>query len=408
MTSGFSGWSSRGIGVRIWQHPDIFDELFPGYLEFLRSSGESLKRRFAAYEFESLVHIPKLYPAGHSNQDDRVVAIPWSACFDFLYNVGADLLIMGNSETFRQIIPAQLRFFLKGASDLKHQPLDRILMCGKSGFTLPAARVLAQGIKNMGQKVRVGLWGVSLWALTLSDESVFLEEANAKRDWNRWEATTGKPQFMNLSLKNTFALPRWEDFDIFSVDEFLARTKAAREWAELHPAVDHLKIDRFHQRANEEGFSVSAELAETNFEIGEFANTAEAHYHHFDTAKDRSCRFELYREKLETTIQQLLESVNKLYIFIPPTTPLHFAMMPKCFRSEFSKFLKTFSNHRIKVLTDDWLDFGLNWQDFLHETEIHGQLKLDVNHTNINGSQKVTERVAAWIYKNEFGHLQLK
>jgi hypothetical protein len=87
---------------------------------------------------------------------------------------------------------------------------------------------------------------------------------------------------------------------------------------------------------------------------------------------------------------------DKIIIYLTPTTPDYEALAPKCFKPALLKMLLAKRSETFVVLTKNWNDYGLNYEDFVDHTLkglADSRVLINLNHPNFTGAHKITEKL---------------
>jgi hypothetical protein len=365
--------------------PALMGPAFPGYPREMVSDAD-LWRNYFAREFETKVSASTLDLHGLEGQG-MAIHESWTGCLDVLRDYGADVLIVGASDTAQSLPPDELA---------KYFPNRRILMCASPSLTVDATREflkLAVEISPPGRPIGWIVFGMST---TLSfTPSIYYPAINRGKiemlEAYRRKNFLGRYSFLN----NRLSLP-WSWNDILPVRRDVQ-----------HVPLPNRQERRKNTLDNPERWSIFS-FTMTPEELGDEARIQELRRRHPPTAyffsgdQDPSCaRLQELRGKL----QEVRDLGNRLaehsLFFFNPTLGDELNRTSACYLPELDRFLNELRNSRTEIIPRT--DFGVPVADFSFRERLDrpNEVKLDMAHVNISGARKITAAVAEFMMRAE-------
>jgi hypothetical protein len=383
----------EGYAVDALASPRLFAALFPGYPEEMR-----LDRGLWHDYFQRTFEIDA-YAGGLAQAYGREfnVILSWVGCLDIYEKYGADVVVMGTSETFRSVVADELADSLK-ASYGGQKP--RTLLCTATAMQIDTASEIARRLKTLRPDLSpTVLYGLSQSVAFVEGKrnlrngaekretlsSYDLQRARSRHGFVRFFETYHEVSFADLFPKAT-----WD-----AVFPFTSRSLAENEWikgyalAAKHPEKERAK-----------GGYVPAELRDKPAALAaDIRARMKPFYRVYDDYSDEK---HCHSSEREARLQELADALKALggrvFLFIPPTTPLASEAGSRCFREavagDLSKMAQTLN---APVRTDAWEAYGLSYADYVRPTFHPEAYKVDIQHTNYWGASKVTEKLGAWM-----------
>ena len=332
--------AENGHSVDVLGDQVLFQSVFPGYPDRMRKDQELWK----AYFQEIFIQGVQLDSLGNGDFSDYLKLPSHQGCAHIIDRYGVDIVFMGNSEIFRVVVLDFLAEKIRQGLKLKRPP--RILLCG-GDLSLPgiknALRELAPFFKK---RIKLLFLGYSIDApLYPYQKKRPLEIAKPKKRIQplSWDAVVaGKPQLWDEWMPMAF------QFD----PRYIPKTKR----------MDSLFLE-------------------------ENATKIKPDCGHFKGITSEACQLVGAEADLREIQNIVREFSQKLLIYVPATTPLHFGTAPKCLDPAIRKMIAKHSE--IPSLTQTWTDYGLHWRDFLVKTRNPNWLYIDENHPNLSGAKKL-------------------
>lgn len=369
-----SRFDFRGIGVKLLETPRLFEDVFPGYGE--ARTNATLWDRYFAQEFEANgFWVPSLSPSA----PERLVSFSWAGCATLYRDYGADIVLVGTSQVFRGIVPAELA---KTAGSER-----KILLCARPFLGPEGVQALSRDIAAAGRHARLLVWGYSLW------DTGFDADHDDEAVTERWEHELRDARTPPSAL----AGHRAELFALLSWDHLLPLTYE-RARAGLSGAVAPLPEERslaaLKSQPEEVGFWLPADADEAT--TRSLADAAGPRFPPLEKLAGRRCDLANVAAQLDRTLSQALRSADRVFLFVPPVPPTTARVVPECVREGLAKLLRDRSSERVLVETSTWDRYGLEYRDFVYRfTPDGGVARFDPSHTNLAGARKITARLAA-------------
>ncbi len=362
------------------ENPETIDEFLPGFPSKLKTDS-TLWQTYFQQEFDFDLYLPsiqKLSPFTHRT------LLSSSGCVLIFQKYGADVVVLGNSETNRAILPTVLSTNLK----VYGKP-PSTLMCTQHGADIANFANMARALANTKRKSKATILGVSLWHLIQIPLSA---STQSKMDQIKTD-----PSWMHVSLAQLLPAPKWEDWLRFSWQAFKEKTHEKNRWLNSNliekPMPETAIFD-----ANGKGYIPFAKaLFHEETELEKLMGTAVPYYPLLKGMTEKDCDTSLLEERLHALTTQLLQSTEHLFVFLNTTTPIQTRYAPGCALGAIQKALKKVANRRVSIRTDDWRGYQLGWSDFAVQTPVPNRMVIDVNHTNFGGANKVTNHIVKWM-----------
>jgi hypothetical protein len=365
--------------------PALMDLTFPGYPREM-TLATKLWRNYFAREFETKVSASTLSLLGLEGQG-MAIHETWTGCLDILRDYGADILIVGASDTAQSLPPDELA---------KYFPNQRILMCASPSLTVDATREFLQLVAEISSPERPIRWIVFGMSTTLSfTPSIYYPAINRGKvemlEAYRRKNFLGRYSFLN----NRLSLP-WSWNDILPVRRDVQHVPLPDRQERKKNALD-----------NPERWSIFS-FTMTPSDLNDDARVQELRREHAPTAyffsgdQDPSCA---RLQELSGKLQEIRDLSNHLaghsLFFFNPTLGDELRQAPVCYLSELDRFLNGLQNAQTKIIPRT--DFGVPIADFAFRERLDrpNEVKLDMAHVNISGARKITEAIAAFMMRAE-------
>ncbi|RZA06019.1 MAG: hypothetical protein EOP11_11385 [Proteobacteria bacterium] len=383
----------EGYALDVLQSPELFAGIFPGYPEAMRLDAglwhEYFQRTFEIDTFSG--EIARAYGSEFN------VILSWVGCLDIYERYGADLVVMGTSETFRSVVADELA---QGIAKARGGSVPRVLLCTASAMQLDTATELTLRLKaarpDLSPEI---LFGLSL-PVSFVEGRRNLRNGAEKRDTlaafelQRARSRAGFVKFFEtyheVSFADLFPKITWDN--VFPIT---ARGIAENEWIRGYEAATR---ETEKDRAKG-GYVPSALKADGPALAADIAGRMKPYYRVYDDYSDeKHCQSAPRRDALAKLGDAFHALGGKVNLFIPPTTPLAFLAATECFRQEVAVDLRALGTTlHGPVRTDSWEAYGLSYADYVRPTFHPGAYKVDIQHTNYLGASKVTGSLATWM-----------
>lgn len=305
---------------------------------------------------------------------DRSVSHSWSGCLEIFRRYGSDYLVIGNSEVYRNFVPASFQYHLQD----KNAPPLRVLNCTRFSAIGEVLGRAVHAVAGSRPKTHAVLWGYS-----------------------HWNAFHRSP-IMDISRKNGFGEIAGYTQDLHSLDTRSLFPKL--DWADLLPLSLQNLSDIAHGKAFEEpmpDLNTHSESSKLTKERIQSMLQIDDYNQFLDGITVKDCDLTAASKEIDRTLQQIFEVTDHVYIYLTPVTPLARRGAPSCFLPKLQQLLQSKSGPRVSVLAKDWDFYGLDYPDFVYHTQNDLHRTFEQNHTNYQGALKVTEKLAAWVASEE-------
>jgi FtsZ-binding cell division protein ZapB len=286
---------------------------------------------------------------------------------------GADVLLFGNSELSRNIILSELLPTKLGAK--------KILSCATFGMLTEHVLKTATKMADIPtKKAHVVIWGYSLWnAYTNSKAFKKIRQEKAVK-----ESASTLASIHDAKISSYLAPPSWDDV-------FPLNLKSYRDRKILYS--EQGLVDSWASVAR---YPVAKELLQDNAKVSQALQTQHLAHLFLEGISEKDCDLTQATSQFEDTLNELKKLSDKIIIYLTPTTPDYEALAPKCFKSALLKMLLAKRSETFVVLTKNWNDYGLNYEDFVDHTLkglADSRVLINLNHPNFTGAHKITEKL---------------
>lgn len=347
----------NGIGTAIdaLNDVEIFSQLFPGYSSMRNDLG--FWKRYFNFDMSIETMCPSMSP-----NTEATVMTSWFGGFEIVRSYGADIVLLGSSETFSTLIPSVLADALRRRAGRE----VRVLSVARGGMTSFIAGLTAKQLAATGGHARVAVWGYSAWnAFTRNPIQAANNQSTAalyKRSQNRlWVA----------------------------LQPAIARFKRIPEWSDIVPMTyGQWRNGAVEQKDADHKFPT--DLIATREKFIEKMEALSPYYERLDGIGEHDCDLTEASKAVDAVIADLLRFADRVIIYIPPTTPIQTGAAPACYLPAVRTMLASKGSLRVTVKVDDWRSYGLDWTDFIKHSRVPGLSWIDTNHTNYAGAMKTT------------------
>lgn len=383
----------EGYALDALASPALFAALFPGYPEEMRLDRglwhDYFRRTFEIDAFAG--GLARAYGPEFN------VILSWVGCLDIYERYGADVVVIGTSETFRSVVADELAASLKPRFAGR---TPRTLLCTATAMQIETAAEIARRLKTL----RPDLSPTVLYGL--SQSVAFVEgkrnlrngaekrETLAHFDLQRARSRAGLVRFFETYHEVSFAdlFPKLTWDNIFP---YTMRSRAENEWIEGYAAAAHRP-----ERGKAKGGYVPAELRADGPKLAaDIAARMKPYYRVYDDYNDaKHCRSAERTRQLGGLGEAFRALSPQVYLYAPPTTPLASGAASECFRREVGEDLARLGKFLgAPVLNQDWQAYGLSYADYVRPTFHPAAYKVDIQHPNYPGASKVTRALGAWM-----------
>lgn len=385
--------------IQVFENKILFDSAFPGY-SFQQTSLPFWKTYFSEAFNDPNVWVPALLNAEKPFLTPNLVG-SWLGGIDILENLGADVITLGTSEVSTSIIPFEMSQLLRPS--FAHQP--KVLGMGGPGQIATIVDLSAQAIASTGKKVRLVIWGYSFWDAFMEGGTRYSATALKSSEYqakypqsNLAYLLPPAPPAVPTQPTLRFESELWKEkladyFENFSWNDLFKTSNEATIKNVPQLFWDEVTLPELSQVDQEEGFRVRMDFTRNEEALKRIASKARAQYPFLNGVRRTSCDMTEAKRIFEKTANQILKTTDHLLIYLPPVIPELLATLPDCYMGSLRKMLQTQASPKIKIITEDWSYFGLQYQDFVYPGLLAGYASMNINHTNYLGAQKVTARL---------------
>jgi hypothetical protein len=382
--------SDVGVAFDVLGDAAAFSDVFPGYpLEMARDENlwsTYFKRDFTASAWTSYL----------SSDGERVkVAQSWIGCLDIFARYGADVLLIGNSETYDTLIPIDIA---KSLAPMFEGRTPRVLSCAGNSLDWSLARSTIQELgASAKQKPTLVIIGVSLWAWMVdSPELAYYRDREGARLSAYLREFWGFGE--GLSLSRIFPSISWGSVlpDAFQ-ERRNRRFNPPAASNRLRPTVLQAKDFEAGARVSMTDRAtfvfVEKRLSSDQPALERIATQLVPYYDVLSQASPSDCENHRATQELIRLLDSARYFGHQVIAYLTPTTPLLTGAAPPCMRDSIESVLRSQNSENVTTKTGDWVEYGLRYGDFIWSTQWSDVSKLDVNHTNSSGAEKVTAEI---------------
>lgn len=358
----------EGAALDVLSSDMLFKSAFPGYPKSMANDKE-LWSIYFDQKFTSFIYLnyfKNVIPDGMG------MSYSFTGCLEVIKRYGVDVLIIGNSETYRAIQPDLL---YKKLSEGKSKSLEnlKILSCPVGDMTVNTAIELTKAIAQMkNKKIPLVLWGYSFWSAFPNGN--FLQGQTLVQKKQIEDYFNPKPFYLKKWDKLKKYLSGWDaviPFNVESLEGVIKKNKFSNQQSCTAVPEKYLNsLEKLSKYIAEE-FTVSTNV-------------------HFEGVGEGDCQLTQSEKDLGTVVENLKVIANKSYIFITPITPTALKRTPACFLPSLQGLLNKFKSESVYVDTKDWLGSTLNLKSFIQSCPDRKNYFYDEHHLNFQGSEQFT------------------
>lgn len=363
-----------GFGFDILNDRRLFSEVFPGYEKDLFDNKNMYMFFWRTY-FSRVFNFDT-WPSYQPFTNSLRVSASWQGNADIFKNHGADIITVGSSQTFRQIIPQELSKHLQNFWHEKYGHDPKILMLTVSNMQMDTIDFLARKLSPSQEKAKLAILGYTPKMAFLNSPD--LDQANKSRQ-REWQDDRFRTHF---ELKDYVPYSDWKA--VFPIDLF--DIKAA-----LRPGANGLPSFTSDELKNNADSFMEESLAHYKPAPGT------VFFNEFESFTSNDCQVEPLVKDLQKTVQSLLKISEQVFLYIPPSSPIAKLGYQNCFDESIKIAMQTLSSDQVIVSTVDWGHYNLNHSDYLWPNANPQMHTYDPIHTNFDGAQKVTKVLAKLI-----------
>lgn len=317
--------SRASFALDLEKSPKLIEQLYPGYSnDFVANGGLPQGYFNRVFDPESYVEANGL--------PTMVVKYSWLGCLDILQKYGADILVLGNSETYRGIIPKQLAEDL--ASEFWQRP--KVLMCAVSGMSPDATTAFLKKAGSLHkQKVKAILFGYSFWfgySRSALKES-YSEKHIAALDGYRTNFTQKLWNVLNFIPRNSEFSMSWDLINPSTKSKFRTDQEKLTEILNRGDAIYNADLD----------MKVPKVLLADNQKLQKHLQQISAKPTFLSGVNQGDCEFSKVAQELNHFILAARSISEQTFIFRVPTSQIQMNFAPKCFQDKLNSILADIS-----------------------------------------------------------------
>jgi hypothetical protein len=391
-------FESDGVGLRLSDNVEVFHSLFPNYPNEMRSD-VGLWDVYFRKKFNSVAWPDILNPEA---SELKMVFQAWQGNLEVYRRYGADGVILGSSEVGFSIIPGVVSKTVNPVI-----PNNKLLLLTR--FALGARPVqrmadillqLKPNKNSLQRPIKYVLWGYGVWTANDRASSVIGAEDIALEELEEYLSNQKSITLSNIvNFKGSQILPKplWDMIFPNGIQEL---RRVQQEEVFHHTWNSSAGGDRIYQKESQQSFLFSGNPGFTEERLSRLAKQAKPFSGYLAPMNETACNLAEADKILNSTLESLLKVSDRVFLYLTPTTPLHWGIAPPCFRSAVIKMLENKKSDRVIVKTEGWENYGLTWSDFVKLHYKFGLYELDYNHTNLQGAQKISRIIGDWIFGN--------
>ncbi|MBK9294679.1 MAG: hypothetical protein IPM57_09595 [Oligoflexia bacterium] len=369
---------TTGRTIRLQERPDLFHAAFAGYPITLLYD-EQLWNKYFKFTFDFDLRMP-----ASTQMNDPFLMMSWLGNLEILKKYGADTLIFGSSEAHRELMPD---LFSKSISTLNNY--KKFLFLTRFGMlqeSVTKMALIVKEIKKTQEKKKLDsvVVGYSFWWADFQETAEIQEQNILLKNYFEQH---GHLKWLYYNGPTLFNVPTWGDIAKIRYLLFI------RPRPRSPPPIKGKLI----KDLGDNGYLLFKD--DVN-QIAEMAKYTPPYSSALQGQKLRGCTQEsIYnaKKRYKQMLIALNEIAEKIYIYLTPVTPLHSDHAHPCLRDYVKKMLVESASTNIKIKVSEWEDYGLTWQDFVFDGNTPETMRLDPNHTNRSGAEKVTKAISHWI-----------
>lgn len=323
---------------------DYLRESLPAYFEYFskQSQYEDYIRRK-----DYLIHSPW--------RGDQYVRLSWSGCVDIFRQLGADIIILGASDSAYNL-PLDLV-----QQELKSHAFAslKVLLCSRIQMSPSMLHETLKALSSSPHKAKLIIWGYGAVSA----------QKNQTDDYSHFNEMQNK--ILHDNLKKS---PRGLS-EIFSKWHWKQKSKASIERKPIFIPDDVVRQNSFEDYF--QGYT----------QVIPFIT---------DEMSAESCKdFSQARMHLELNLQLMKNLADNVYVYLTPTTGIEYPEQAQCFLTSVVALLNSFAGPQVRVNTQDWRSYDLQYQDFIMPYKLNGEVKyyLNPNHNNYSSAKKIVSKI---------------
>ena len=334
------------------ENETVYESLFPGYSKEMLSD-KNLWKRYFRREFSQ--------HSWFSTQTNTIFQVSASGfgCLDVYEQNGADVIILGSSETYHSLAPRILyEKFSTGAL-----AGSRILNCTMGSEVIPTMTSILGSMQTMKRpKAKWIVLGLSSW-LGWADCPGFYEIIREQKLY----APSVLSTLSKGSIRKAFPGISWA---------FLNRANDSSGGLEI-------------QSKMAGALDLSSEEAAKKY-VRKFIQG----YNILHGIGPAACDMNKFSQTIDELIFSMQNVSEKILIFIPPIIPEHVSAYPACFMPNLIATLKKKESDRVHFLNLDFDGFGMQYRDYIYSNG-----SINAPHPKYSGALRISNLVADQLLK---------
>ncbi|NNN05798.1 MAG: hypothetical protein HKL90_07840 [Elusimicrobia bacterium] len=374
-----------GAAIDPLASPQLFSALFPGYPDSMRRD-EGLWQDYFSREFGSKVASDRL---GAAAPDGAAAFYSWIGCVDVFRRYGADVILLGASDTAQGVAPDLLAKLLR-AGGVPALANARVLSCETPTMLPEVARDTAALLAGTGRRARWVVYGYS--------PGNSFTRAPEYDDILADKRATMLAYRENLTLGPLAAWDRPVVFPWTWNDLLPLRTDDSQVMLNL---LQEDRAERSTRRAVKFDLRIPTEVAQSSQTLAAFTKGRRLPHPFLHDLADAGCgEFSDAARRLEDALEAMRGLGAATLLFVDPTTGLELSTAPACYaRTERAMVARA---PAAVVDAADAAEMGFDPTDFTYESPPESRRYwLNTTHVNKRGTEKLTRRVAADILRGE-------
>ncbi len=375
---------SVGASVDALRSPELFSAMFPGYPDRMREDA-ALWSGYFSRGFGTKVSVAALWPA---SRDGATVFYSWLGCLDIFRRYGADIVVLGASDTAQAVAPDLLARDLAAAGGPGLAGM-RVLSCETPTMLPEVAAQTAEELAASGRRARWVVYGYTPgdgvtsspeYEHVLRAKRALLDDYRRQSRLGRW-APWDRSAVFPWSWDDVFARFAGRDDLALNLIQEDASARSVRRTAKFDARVpDGIKDPR----------ALEAWAGALRLEHPFLGDMSAVGCGEFSDA----------RARLSRTAAALRRLADRTLIFVDPTTGRELSTAPPCYAPGERAMVA--GAEASVVDADLGRAAGLTAEDFVYESPPgSGRRRFNASHVARSGSRKVARRLAADIVDGE-------
>lgn len=292
---------------------------------------------------------------------DQYVLLSWSGCINLFKKEGADIIIIGASDSAYNL---PLDLINKKIKELKYNIL-KVLLCSRVQMSPSMIYKTLQALEKTKQKAQLIIWGYGA-------PSAFNKQFDLYSHFNSMQNQILNENLKELSwgLKNIFSPITWKDHENINEDKRMPFFLP-----------EHINIKN-----------------ELNDYLVGYTQTVPFITDEID---ESGCEdFSHARIDLNRNLNLMKKLSKSVYLYLTPSTELEYLESANCYLPIVRALLRSYEDHKVIVNTADLTWYDLEYKDFLFNFNIRGKSRyyLNPNHNNYEGAKKIVSKLVDDIF----------